>query len=132
MYVFSSVCIAVVPISLCNWLGSYPLILLPFTFYINVYVCIAEPQKFTESQEVWFFLVLWIWVGETQCQGSNFTSNEKKIENVMKKEAQISDIIYACFFINNEKEKKFFFYFVFRTLFICFFDSSLFVMNCND
>lgn len=102
-----------------------------YILYIKIYTTRAT-EIYRVTRSMIFFLVFGF-RNEKQCQVKDriFRRRKKKIENVMKKEAQISDIIYACFYKQREGEKVFF-YFVFRTLFICFFDSSLFVMNCND
>lgn len=61
-----------------------------------MYVYITQSHRNLPSHKKYDFFSFRIWEGETVSR-IEFSVEEKKIENVMKKEAQISDIIYACF-----------------------------------
>lgn len=84
------------PISLCNWLGSYPHTT-SFTFYILKYTQ-QEPQKFTESQEVWFFLVFGF-RNEKQCQVKDRIFRRRKKNRKCYEEGSANFRHYLCLFL---------------------------------
>lgn len=125
----SSVCIAVepkpaAPISLCNWLGSYPH---PssFTFYKKIYITGAtEIYRVTRSM---IFLVFGFGM-EKQCQGSNFPSKKKKSKMLWRRKRKFPTLFMLVFHKQREGEKVFFLLCILYSFYLFFW----FVTVCNE